>query len=441
MVEVLKLRYKHLRIKERRLEFMHYIKKRKLLFFTLIFIIIVISSFYYILHRDIGFLDKFQENAFRHVEKLNSFGMRYAGSKSETLTVDYISKYFEQIDIETKIEKFKFQYYDLDNYTVTINGKVTNCEQMLINPYKYNNFSGEGVIYDPASSTSDYLKDKIVVAKNTMNLYQLLKLNTRVILLSENEFENVRKSKGLKIDVSMLGNKCDLTSCNVIGSIYPTHHTDKEIIISAHWDSYKGPGASDNASGIGVLLELANYYSSIKDSLPCIIRFVAFGAEELGMLGSKDYVLNHSDELKQCNLLFNIDEVGGNKDIFIEINGGVSEENDKLNSNLYAMSDYEGKWFLNLPLQTYSNVPVWLTNNIKNSCTELNYKFIPGNGMGSDHQIFAQNGVPSTNICISGDIKTHSPDDTLDKVSLNGLRKSGQIVASIVNKTLKQIDP
>ncbi len=58
------------------------------------------------------------------------------------------------------------------------------------------------------------------------------------------------------------------------------------VIVGAHYDAVKaGQGADDNASGVGVMLELAERVASCK--LPYDLVFVAFGAEEVGLIGSE----------------------------------------------------------------------------------------------------------------------------------------------------------
>ncbi len=69
------------------------------------------------------------------------------------------------------------------------------------------------------------------------------------------------------------------------------------LIISSHFDTIPGTaGANDNASGTTVLLETAKAVSNLKTDTE--IRFVAFGAEEQGRLGSAYYVSKLSDEEK-----------------------------------------------------------------------------------------------------------------------------------------------
>lgn len=85
--------------------------------------------------------------------------------------------------------------------------------------------------------------------------------------------------------------------------------SDHIIVVGAHYDSSdEGLGADDNASGVGVLLELAQQLKDI--STPYTIHFVAFGAEEAGLIGSQAYVEELSaDQIKNTVGMINLDSV------------------------------------------------------------------------------------------------------------------------------------
>jgi alkaline phosphatase isozyme conversion protein len=78
-----------------------------------------------------------------------------------------------------------------------------------------------------------------------------------------------------------------LNSANVIA--VKTGMSPRELIVGAHYDSIgAGEGADDNASGVAVMLEVAEKVKDIQT--PYTIRFVAFGAEEVDLDGSRYYV-------------------------------------------------------------------------------------------------------------------------------------------------------
>jgi alkaline phosphatase isozyme conversion protein len=85
--------------------------------------------------------------------------------------------------------------------------------------------------------------------------------------------------------------------------------SSKEILIGAHYDSVGvGRGAFDNASGVALMMQLADALRDEKT--PYTLIFVAFGAEEEGLKGSTFYVNQMSDEARaNTALMVNFDSV------------------------------------------------------------------------------------------------------------------------------------
>jgi len=80
---------------------------------------------------------------------------------------------------------------------------------------------------------------------------------------------------------------------NVLGFIEGSEEPDSFIVFTAHYDHLGRmgadtyfPGANDNASGISMLLNLAKYYTQPENAPKYSIAFIAFGAEEPGLVGS-----------------------------------------------------------------------------------------------------------------------------------------------------------
>ena len=89
------------------------------------------------------------------------------------------------------------------------------------------------------------------------------------------------------ITVEVDGQEATLSSANVIA--VKAGSSSQEIIVGAHYDSVAGSaGADDNAAAVAVLLEAAALVQNVPT--PCTVRFIAFGAEELHMDGSRYYV-------------------------------------------------------------------------------------------------------------------------------------------------------
>ena len=85
---------------------------------------------------------------------------------------------------------------------------------------------------------------------------------------------------------------------------------DGILVVGAHYDTVPDSiGASDNSSGMGSLLAIAEAISS--RSFPFTVRFIAFGSEETGLHGSEYYVESLStEELARIYLMVNLDSVG-----------------------------------------------------------------------------------------------------------------------------------
>jgi alkaline phosphatase isozyme conversion protein len=82
-----------------------------------------------------------------------------------------------------------------------------------------------------------------------------------------------------------------------------------EIIVGAHYDSVDaGKGADDNASGVGVILEVAERIK--EQQTPYTIRFILFGAEEVGLQGSQVYVEQMTaQQIQNTIAMINLDSV------------------------------------------------------------------------------------------------------------------------------------
>lgn len=132
------------------------------------------------------------------------------------------------------------------------------------------------------------------------------------LLVSEHHFSwPVLKKKGM-----------ELHSRNLIAE--KKGKSDKVIVLGAHYDSTakdKGShGAMDNGAGTSVMLAVASAISKMSD-LPYTVQFMAFGAEELGKIGSRAYVRdlqeNSPAEVEKILLMVNLDTVAGGDYLYV----------------------------------------------------------------------------------------------------------------------------
>ena len=81
------------------------------------------------------------------------------------------------------------------------------------------------------------------------------------------------------------------------------------ILIGAHYDTVPGtPGADDNATGVAVLLEMAQVFAT--NPLKHPVRLVAFDLEEYGLLGSTAYAKYLKDNKQKLRLMLSLEMLG-----------------------------------------------------------------------------------------------------------------------------------
>lgn len=141
------------------------------------------------------------------------------------------------------------------------------------------------------------------------------------IVFIEKEFVSILKNnEPIKLEVNLVEDK--RRGENVVGFI--DNGAQQTVVIGAHYDHlgwgkdggslYKGTdqihnGADDNASGVSLLLELSNYLEELENQNNNYL-FICFSAEELGLIGSKSFLLDPTIDLSAINYMINLDMVG-----------------------------------------------------------------------------------------------------------------------------------
>ncbi|MDB5351898.1 MAG: putative aminopeptidase [Planctomycetota bacterium] len=130
---------------------------------------------------------------------------------------------------------------------------------------------------------------------------------------------------GVQIDASVSVENKGLKVKNVIGVLEGAGPLAEEtIVLGAHYDhlGFGGSGslafgnrsihngADDNASGTSMVMEMARRLAKRVDPLPRRVVFMAFSAEERGLIGSQYYVNHPLFPLKQTVAMINFDMVG-----------------------------------------------------------------------------------------------------------------------------------
>ena len=102
----------------------------------------------------------------------------------------------------------------------------------------------------------------------------------------------------------------ELESANVVAELQGTDPDGGVVVLGGHYDTVPDvQGVNDNGSGIAALLTIARQAS--QGTYPFTLRLIAFGSEEIGLLGSQRYVDSLSQsELADIVAMFNFDALG-----------------------------------------------------------------------------------------------------------------------------------
>jgi Zn-dependent M28 family amino/carboxypeptidase len=147
---------------------------------------------------------------------------------------------------------------------------------------------------------------------------------------------------GLQADAMVRDSVRRFSSANVIAVLPGAHMKHEYVLYTAHWDHLGRlpteagggifSGAVDNASGVAGLLMLAQSFKRTQPVPDRSIVFIAFTAEEAGLLGSAYYVANPIFPLRETAGVLNMDmlHIGGpTRDVMV-FGYGNSELEDYL---------------------------------------------------------------------------------------------------------------
>ncbi len=131
----------------------------------------------------------------------------------------------------------------------------------------------------------------------------------------------VKRKGKVKIRLVTTDRYQPMTSWNIMGDLPGKTMPDQTVMVGCHYDGHDiTQGAGDPVSGAVAVLETARVLSAYAPNPACNIRFVLWGIEEIGLLGSKAYAQGHSHEMSGIRFYLNLDSAGtktNNRDIVI----------------------------------------------------------------------------------------------------------------------------
>lgn len=289
------------------------------------------------------------ERAMEHIQSLVDFGPRLPGQSGDVEAGKYLLEAFKNLNLITQVEEFPVQIFEAKGVEITINNQGKYIP-LAANIFDYSaSTPADGLkdmplIYAGLGKTTDlveldltdaiavvrrgdiYFRDKVInsASKGAKAVIIINSEDTSLIssLLEESTIPaiGVSSSEGEKIvealkEGELLANLIvdtiieDGASRNIIGIKKSSKETDKVLIIGAHYDSANTPGANDNAAGVGGLLEIAAVLRDV--DLPFNIHYIAFGAEEMDVVGSNFHVQQrYTAGYKNVIGMINLDGIG-----------------------------------------------------------------------------------------------------------------------------------
>lgn len=362
-------------------------------------------------------------------------GKRVAGTPGNDAAADYIASEFAKSGLQVTRQTFPFQGWEDRGTSVEIVSPQN--EKMEAQAIQYSvggNVEGEVALVPGIGSRDDFSKVNVrgkiaLVKRGTLQFgvkaQNAAEVGATAILIyndaptifsgtlrdkvtvptialsgkSAAELLKVLNDGRVSVKIASDSGVVDRVGHNVIGTL--KGKSDETIVLGGHYDSVSaGPGAGDNGSGTATVLELARVIAS-KPQPQHTLVFMAFDAEELGLLGSRAYVDQLSDaQLKQMRAMLNFDMLGaGGGPLLLMGNGDAA---------LLARSSAQ-------QLQI-----------------EAHNAQMPENA-GSDHQSFARRGVDTVFFMRDYNL-LHTPDDTIDQVKVQYLEEAGRVAERLIER-------
>lgn len=142
----------------------------------------------------------------------------------------------------------------------------------------------------------------------------------------------------MSVSYSISAGLRDLTAHNIVGYIPGVRRSDSFLVVCAHYDhlgaigdSIYFPGANDNASGVAMMLSLAEHFK--KQPPDYSIVFIAFSGEEAGLLGSQFFSEHPLFNLSNVRFLLNMDMVASGREGMMAVGGTVFENEFEMLKN------------------------------------------------------------------------------------------------------------
>ncbi|MCA9072267.1 MAG: M20/M25/M40 family metallo-hydrolase, partial [Planctomycetaceae bacterium] len=326
-----------------------------------------------------------------------------------------VTKQLNQADPEEKdkLAAVKKKHQEAERYLKTLQGRVKSAETDELMKFGYGGDGRKKSI--PVFHIKQEVADKLLKPSLGKTLAELEAaidedLKPRSAVLKGWHAKGVASVEQVSSEVK-----------NVIGVLEGEGPLANEtIVIGAHYDhvgmggsgslapgsNEVHNGADDNASGTVSLLELARRFGSMKEKPSRRLVFIAFTAEERGLIGSNHYVKNPVFPLKDTIAMFNMDMVGRLRDEKLTVFGtGTAKRWKPLMEELSKEHQFH-------------------------------FTFQPEGLRPSDHAKFYSEKIPVLHFFTNTHRDYHRPTDDWDKINVPGMYRVVDLLEDVVQATL-----
>ena len=185
------------------------------------------------------------------------------------------------------------------------------------------------------------------------------------------------------------------------------------LLLQINLTQNRSLGGFDNASGVGVMLEVARVMVAHGEEKS--VTFLAAGAEEYGMCGALRYVQKHADEYDQKNTyVINLDGLGVGNSVSIVKRYGIP------------------------PVRTANVLAKLFRASGESLGIQVSERYLPI-GVGLDSIPIASHGFETVTLT-AGDVgrvalKIHSKQDRCDLLNMESLQQVGELIVDVIERT------
>lgn len=385
------------------------------------------------------------ERAFGHIVALADLGPKIAGGPAERVAAESIAAEMAGYGLDVEVQEFPQTFYeDFGSDLEVVGGPVLSPLTMLYSPS--GTFSGVEIVYCGLGLPEDFagldvigkialirrgaitFATKIANAASAgaaagivfnsvpgnMNATLYSMADIPAVMISQEDgavLTGLLEGGPVSVNLTVDAVYYPSTSQNVIGTRQGLDPDAGIVYIGAHYDSvWHGPGANDDGSGIGAMLEAARVLTRYGHKTKATIKFCAFGSEEVGSAGSEAFVMGNLEEVETRGLgMINLDMIAVG-DVLNIGNIGWADS---------ALVDYTQ---LKATAMGIDDWAPWKA------------------GTNSDHVYFELMGVPVVFLYQSPDPYYHTAEDTPEKIDVGLLERNGELATAVLYDWAKNPD-